>query len=255
MAKTLEELAWLYVNMERYGDAEVLFVRAVEILERMADSRYGLGCTIAALAFVVEQQGRAAEAEAMYRTTFGQGSHLKFLEAAPLSRLLSAQGRTEEAQPFYETALNALGQYLMRLYRNGIYYTQERWHRLATIGRIFEDEKMSKIALKVQEKRLGLAHPVTQKTVQALLKILHEKGKMDKEEELLQRCKDAGVDVPPYPKKEQLESKAGGGEGDNVGQNEESVATSEDSGEEIVQNELDSPQGRSAKSLGKMRAF
>ncbi len=246
----MEDLAWLYVDMERFGDAEVMFLRTVEIHERIIDA-FGLGRDLAALAFVVEQQGRAAEAEAMYKRVLDTG--LTFLGAAPLSRLLSAQGQTEEAQPLYETALDYLGWHLEWLYRNGIYETQERWHRFATIGRIFEDEEMSEIALRVQEEKLGLAHPVTQKTVQPLLKILHEKGKTDKEEALLQRCKDAGVDVPPYSEREQLESKAGDGEGDNAGRSEGTVVTGEDAGEEVAQNDIDSTPGTSAKSLGKRR--
>ena len=107
----------------------------------------------------------------------------------------------------------------------------------------------------MQEEKLGLAHPVTQKTVQALLKILHEKGKTDKEEALSQRCKDAGVDLRLCSEEEKLESKAGGGEGDNTGQNVETVVTGEEEGEGMVQNDLYSTPRRSAKRLGKMRAF
>ena len=252
----MKGLAWLYVNMERFGDAEALFLRAREVLERLPDRLHDLRRTVAALAFVVEQQGRASEAEAMYKTVLDEGSEwseLAFLGAAPLSRLLLAQGQTEKAQDLFKGALGALHRYLKWLYRKGIYDTQEQWHRLATIGRIFEDEEMSEIALEVQEEKLGLAHPVTQKTVQALLKIWHEKGKTDKEEALSQRCKDAGVDVPTYLEREQLESKAEGGEGDNAGQDEGTVVTSEDTSEGVVQNDLDLTPGMSAKSLGKRR--
>ena len=252
------DLASLYIDMERFGDAEVLLLRVVVISEREPDSVRGLGRTLATLAFVAEQQGRAAEAEAMYKGRLDQGpqsTEEQFLLAASLSRLFSAQGRTQEAQPLYETALNVLGGYLKWLYRNGIYRTLEAWHQLATIGRILEDEEMSEITLRVQEEKIGLSHPVTQKTVQALLKILHKRGKMDKEEALLRRCKDAGIDVAPYLENEKPESQAGAGEGDNAGQNEGSVATEEDSVEGAVQNVLDSTPGRSAKSLGKMRAI
>ena len=256
--KPMMDLAWLYIEMERFGDAEVLFLRAAELLEqRVPDSESGLKWTLATLAFIAEQQGRDGEAETLYRRVLDQSSQLpaiKFLAAAPLSRLLSAQGRTEEAQPLYETALDNLEKHLMWLYRNGVYRTQERWIELFTIGQIFEDEEMSQIALRVQEEKIGLVHPVTQKTVQALLKIWHKKGKTSKEEALLQRCKDAGVDVPLYLENEKPKSQAGAGEGENAGQNEGSVATEEGSGEGVVQSVLDSTPGRSAKSLGKMRA-
>ena len=251
------DLAWLYIDMGRFGHAEDLFFRVVEISEREPDYNLDLERTLTTLAFVAEQQGRAAEAEAMYKRTLDRGSgstEVQFLLAASLSRLFSAQGRTQEAQPLYETALNGLGGYLKWLYRNGIYSTQEPWHQLATIGRILENEEMSEISLRVQEEKIGLAHPVTQKTVQALLKILHKKGKMDKEEALLRRCKDAGIDVAPYLENEKPKSQAGAGEGDNAGQSEGSVATEEHSGEGVVQNVLDSTPGRSAKSRGKMRA-
>ena len=255
----IEHLAWLYIDMERFGDAEVLFLRAAGIFERIFDSGHRLKWLLATLAFVAEQQGRTTEAEAMCERVLNQGSQpytaVAFLGAAPLSRLLSAQGRAQDAQSLHETALNDLGEHLKWLYRNGIYNTQVDWHRLATIGRIFEDEDMSETALRVQEEKLGLAHPVTQKTAQALLKILHEKGKTNKEEALLQRCKDAGVDVPLYLENETPESQAGVGEGDHAGQNEGAVVTGEDSGEEIVQNDLDPTLGRSTKSLGKMRAI
>ena len=248
----IERLAWLYIDMERFGDAEVLFLRA-------ADSGHQRTWLLAAQAFVAEQQGRATEAEAMYERVLNQGSReyvaVEFLGAAPLSRLLSAQGRAHDAQSLHETALNDLGEWLKWLYHNGIYDTQENWRRLVTIGRIFEDEEMSETALRVQEEKLGLAHPVTQKTAQALLKILHEKGETDKEEALLQRCKDAGVDAPLYLENETPESQAGAGEGDNAGQNEGAVVTGEDSGEEILQNDLDPTLGRSTKSLVKMRAI
>ena len=253
---TMKGLAWLFIDTERFGDAEVLFLRIVEIFEPMLDRPVDLGQTIAALAFVIEQQGRAAEAEAIYKRILDQDQCVEeFLGAASLSRLLLAQGQIEKAQDLSKRALKTLRSYLEWLYRKGIYDTQERWHQLATIGRVLEDEEMSEIALKVQEEKLGLTHPVTQKTVQALLKILHEKGKTDKEEALLQRCKDAGVNVVPYLEREQQGSKAGGGEGDNAGQNEETVVTGEDEGEGVVQNDLDLAPGRSAKSLGKMRTF
>lgn len=251
-------LAGVFVDMERFGDAEVLFSRAVDILERIPDRPNDLGRTLAALAFVVEQQGRTVEAESMFKRVLDQGSQwtdLAFLGAAPLSRLLLAQGQIEEAQNLSKRALKTLRRYLKSLYRHGIYDTQEDWHQLATIGCIFADEEMSEIALKVQEEQLGLAHPVTQKTVQALLRILHGKGKTDKEEALSQRCKDAGVDVPPYSEREKPELKAGRGEGDNAGQNKGTVVTDKDRGERFVHNELNSTPGRSAKSLGKMRAF
>ena len=252
----IEDLAWLYVDMKRFGDAEVLFLRAVGILKQNHDKVFTLNRNLANLAFVVEQQSRAAEAEAMYRRVLDQDSQwmfLEFLGAAPLSRLLSAQGRTEEAQLLYKTALVNLGWDLESLYRNGIYKTQGKWHQLATIGRVFEDEEMSEMALRVQEEKLGLAHLVTQRTVQALLRILHEKGKTDKEEELLQRCKDAGVDVPRFSEKEKLESKPGSGEVVDVGQNDATVAMGRDADDEVVQEDLDSTPGRSAKSLGKRR--
>ena len=254
----MNDLAWLYIDMERYGDAEVLFLRAVELLEREPKTIYGLKHTLANLAFVAEKQGRGGEAETLYRRVLDQSSQLpaiKFLGAAPLSRLLSAQGRSEEAQPLYETALNNLEKHLMWLYRNGIYRTQERWIELTTIGQILRDEKMSKIALRVQEEKIGLSHPVTQKTVQALLRILHEKGKTDQEEALLQRCKDAGIDVTLYLENEKPESQAGACEGDNARLTEETAVMSEDTGEGVVQNVLDSTPERSAKSLGKMRAI
>ncbi len=257
-AEAMGDLAWLYVDMERFGDAEALFLRAVEILERTPGKVYSLRRELATLAFVVEQQGRLAEAEALYKRVFDQDSQraeLEFLGAALLSRLLLAQGQIDEANNLTKRVLKALRRYLGWLYRNGIYDTQEAWHRLATIGRIFEDEEMSEIALEIQEKKLSLAHPVTQKTVQALLKILHEKGKTDKEEALLQHCKDAGVTISRYSEKEKLESKAEGGEGDDAGQNEGTVVTGEDTGGEIVQNDLDSTPARSARSLGKMRTF
>ena len=252
------DLAWFYIDMGRFGDAEFWFLRVVEISEREPNYDLGLGRTLTTLAFVAEQQGRAAEAEAMYKRTMdhrdSKSTEVQFLLAASLSRLLSAQGRTQEAQPLYETALNVLGRYLKWLYRNGIYTTQDAWHQLATIGRILENEEMSEISLRVQEEKIGLAHPMTQKTVQALLKILHKKGKMDKEEALLRRCKDAGIDVAPYLENEKPKSQAGAGKGDNAGQSEGSVATEEHSGEGVVQNVLDSTPGRSAKSRGKMRA-
>ena len=256
--KAIRGLAWLYVDMERFGDAEVLFLRAVGPLERKPDRVYPLGLDLAALAFVVEQQGRAAEAEALYRTILNQGSQwprLGFLGAAPLSRLLLAQGQVEKAQDLSKRALKALRRYLKWLYRNGIYNTQEEWHEGATVGQVLKDEKMSEIAMRVQEEKLGLAHPVTQETVQALLKILHENGKTDKEEALSRRCKDAGVDVPQYSENEKLESKAGAGKRDNAGQNEGTVMTGEEAGEGVEQNDFDSTPGRSAKSLGKMRTF
>ena len=254
----IRDLAWLYVDMERFRDAEVLFLRADGILEGRSADAYYLGFHLAALAFVVEQQGRVAEAEAIYIKVLDQSSQwsgLGFLGAAPLSRLLLAQGQVEKAQDLSKRALKALRRYLKWLYRNGIYDTQEEWHERATVGQVLKDEKMSEIAMRVQEEKLGLAHPVTQKTVQALLKILHEKGKTDKEEELLQRCKDAGVDVPRFSEKEKLELKAGAGERDNAGQNEGTVMTGEEAGEGIEQNDFDSTPGRSAKSLGKMRTF
>jgi tetratricopeptide (TPR) repeat protein len=204
-AVALRRLAWVYVDMRRFADAEPLLRRAVNIIDssgELGGFKLSSHYLVVTLASVIEQQNRVAEAEGVYRKVWDEVSQepdsyplTTIICAASLSRTLYAQERTQEAEPLHERALNSLERALTWLYRRGIYDTNDGWREFVTIGRVLEDEAMCKIALKVQEERIGIAHPVTKRTRQALVAILHGKGKAEEEEALVQRCEEAGLEL------------------------------------------------------------
>ena len=201
-ARALEKLAWIYIDMRRFADAERLLRRAVSIIDSSGEPNNSGPYYAVVLAFAVEQQNRVPEAEGVYRKVWdelsqdpGSETASEIVCAESLSRILYAQEHKREAETLHERALNTLERFLGWLYRRGIYDTNYAWHRLVTIGRVLEDEEMCKIALKVQEEKIGFAHPVTQQTRQALVAILHRKGKAEEEEAIVQRCKEAGLEL------------------------------------------------------------
>ena len=203
----LKDIARLYIDMDRFADAERLLRRAASIVESSDALRGSKGLDTdeyIELAFTIEQQSRLAEAKAFYRQALDKSLQHPdphpidiVLCTEPLSRVLFIQEHeyAQEAEFLHERALKNLEGALKWLYRNGIYNTQEWWYGLVTIGRILEDEEMSRIALKVQEEKMGFTHPVTQRTLQALVTILHGKGNVEEEEALLERCKEAGIAI------------------------------------------------------------
>ena len=203
----LKDTARLYIDMDRFADAERLLRRTASIFESSDALRGSRGLDTyeyIELAFTIEQQSRLAEAKAFYRQALDKSLQHPdphpidiVLCTEPLSRVLFIQEHeyAQEAEFLHEHALKNLEGALKWLYRNGIYNTQEWWHGLVTIGRILEDEEMSSIALKVQEEKMGFTHPVTQRTLQALVTIVHGKGNVEEEEALLERCKEAGIEI------------------------------------------------------------
>jgi len=114
---TLDGLAYACSLLRKYADAERLYWEAIKIKEQYCGSEsMETAASIKGLAAVYYDQGQFAEAEALGRrilkiieTVKGQGNE-EFVDAAMnLATLCAKQKKSDEAQLFYQRALEASG--------------------------------------------------------------------------------------------------------------------------------------------------
>ncbi len=112
-AKSVRNLAWLYLSQGKYAEAEPLYRQALAIYEKTLGAEHlDVGLILNNLAWLYYFQGKYAEAESfcqralnIYKKTLGLG-HPKVADSLThLAFLYYLQGRYAEAEPLYRQAL------------------------------------------------------------------------------------------------------------------------------------------------------
>jgi tetratricopeptide (TPR) repeat protein len=113
LARTLNDLAAVYSTQEKYAEAEPLYRRALEILERGEGAEQpDTATSLNNLAVLYDTQGRYSEAEALYRRALAIDEKTLGSEHADiatdlnnLAGLYDTQGKYDKAEPLYLRAL------------------------------------------------------------------------------------------------------------------------------------------------------
>ena len=185
VADSLNNLAWLYYEQSRYGEAEPLYDRALTIYE----AAHGLdhpwvASTLNNLALLYWEQGRYEEAEPLYEralsikeAVYGPEHPSVATTLNGLALLYEEQGRYGEAEPLYERALSiyeaALGPNHPRvastLNNLALLYAEQ--------GRYGEAEPLYERVLSITEAAYGPDHPDVAATLNNLALLYREQGR------------------------------------------------------------------------------
>ena len=170
LATSLDGLAELYYLQGRYGEAEPLYLRALQISEQQLGADHpDTASRLNNLAGLYESQGRYGEAEPLYQRSLqiyeqqlGADHPNTAQSLNNLAALYKSQGRYGEAKPLFQRSLQIREQQLGVDHPHtasslnnlaGLYYSQ---------GRYGEAEPLYLRALAILLNRLGDDHPKTQ---------------------------------------------------------------------------------------------
>lgn len=180
----------------RYGEAELLFQRALHIRERILGSDHPeVARTLNYLALLFWTQGKYAEAEPLYRRALHireqvLGSHHSDVARTinNLALLFWTQGKYEQAEPLYQRALRIYERTLgpdhpevARILDNlAVLYAEQ--------GKHAEAEAFYQRALRISERSLGPEHPQVAMPLNGLANLSREQGKYAEAEQLYRRA-------------------------------------------------------------------
>lgn len=143
VAKILSNLAYANWLKERYSEAELLYLKALELNRQLLGEEHPIiASSLNDLACLYEAQGRYSEAEPLYQTALSLNQ-----------RLLG------DEHPSIASSLSNLA---------GFYAIQ---------GNIYEAEALYRQALKLNEKLLGGDHPIVASTLNYLANLHHSQGR------------------------------------------------------------------------------
>ncbi len=195
LARSLNDLAFLYATQGRYVDAEPLFKRSLAIREKaLGPAHLDVAQGLNNLAGLYQAQGRYADAEPLYKRSLairekalGSGHPDVALGLNNLAALYQAQGRIADAEPIYKRSIEirekALGpehldvatsfNNLAELYRDQ--------------GRYADAEPIYKRSLAIKEKALGPEHPDLALGLNNLAGLYQDRGRYADAEPLYNR--------------------------------------------------------------------
>jgi len=195
VARLLNDLAKIYVDEYRYGEAEPLLERALSICESAAaPDPLDLANILNNLAVICREQERYEEAERLYRRALAilqrdlGEYHPEF--GRTLNNLAGVYvGRDDaEAEKVLSRALAVKEKTLGSDHPN-IAYTVENLaivHR--NLGDLSEAEKLHRRALSIREKALGANHPDVALSLHGLANISRDHRRYDEAEKLHERA-------------------------------------------------------------------
>ncbi|MBE9180882.1 tetratricopeptide repeat protein [Oculatella sp. LEGE 06141] len=197
------DLAWLaelYRSQGRYGEAEPLYLRALDIGEAQLGANHPAVATrLNNLAGLYKLQGRYGEAEPLYlraldisEAQLGANHPDVATSLNNLANLYRSQGRYGEAEPLYLRALD-IGEAQLGANHPDV---ATRLNNLANLyrsqGRYGEAEPLYLRALDIGEAQLGANHPDVATSLNNLAGLYHLQGRYGEAEPLYLRALDIG---------------------------------------------------------------
>ena len=187
-------LARVYSAQGRYGEAEQLFRKTLEIAEWGAEHRWRLVYT-ADLADMYRDQGRYAEAEPMLaktlqteRKVLGDGHKLTLRSMHYLGRVLTALEHYEDANDLLTKGLMLGRQQLREGHPETLRFVDALAVLHTKLGNDVEAERCFKEALQGRQKELGEDHPETLESKNDLGVLYKEQGRYDEADPLLRQA-------------------------------------------------------------------
>ncbi len=196
LATSLSYLAALYRSQGRYGEAEPLFVRSLQIIEQQLGTDHpDTATSLNNLAALYESQGRYSEAEPLYvrslqirEQQLGADHPDTATSLNNLALLYESQGRYGEAEPLYVRSLQIKEQQLGADHPT----TATSLNNLANLydsqGRYGEAEPLYARSLQIREQQLGPDHPTTATSLNNLAGLYDSQGRHGEAEPLVARA-------------------------------------------------------------------
>ena len=195
IAKILSNLAYANWLKERYSDAEMLYLKALELNKQLLGEEHPVvASNLNDLAYLYESEGRYLEAEPLYAKALSLNQRLLGEEhpstASTLSNLAglyAVQGRYAEAEILYTQALELNEQVLgedhpivasILNYLATLYYNQ---------GGFDQAEVLSIRSLEIRRRRLGNDHPDVATSLNNLAALYKSQGRYSEAEPLYQQ--------------------------------------------------------------------
>jgi CHAT domain-containing protein/tetratricopeptide (TPR) repeat protein len=199
----VNNLALLYQKQGRYGEAEPLFLRALEARERILGPEHpNTLALVTDLASLYQDQGRYAEAERLYLRALEASERIlgpehpdTLILVNNLASLYQDQGRYGESGPLYLRALEASGRVLGSEHPNTLYSVNNLALFYRSQGRHSEAGPLLRKTLKNSERILGPEHPVTLSLINNLATIYEDQGRYGEAESLYVRALEANEHV------------------------------------------------------------
>jgi tetratricopeptide (TPR) repeat protein len=184
------------VERAEYAEAEPLYLRALEIRERLLGANHpDTASSLNNLALLYQTQGRYTEAEPLYQRALSiyerqlGGDHLDTaLNFNNLAYLYNAQGKYAQAEPLLKRALEIYEQQLGADHPD----TVSSLNNLAALyqaqGKYTQAEPLLRRALEIYEQQLGADHPDTANSLNNLAALYQAQGKYAQAEPVLRRA-------------------------------------------------------------------
>ena len=194
--RSINNLAFLYGAQGRYGEAELLYRRALAASEKVLGSEHPFTLSsVNNLAASYEAQGRYREAEPLFRRALAArekvlgSKHPDTLSSVNnLAFLYKAQGRYGEAEPLYQRALAASEKALGPEHPDTLGSVNNLADLYRAQGRYGEAEPLFRRALAASVKVLGPEHPDTLISINNLAALYQEQRRYGEAEPLFQRA-------------------------------------------------------------------
>ena len=195
LATSLGYLAALYRSQGRYGDAEPLYQRSLQIREQQLGADHpDTATSLNNLAELYRSQGRYGEAEPLYQRSlqidqqvYGEDHPEIATDLNNLAALYESQGRYGEAEPLYQRSLQIYEQQLGAEHPT----TATSLNNLAGLyksqGRYGEAEPLYLRSLQIIEQQLGADHPTTATSLNNLAALYRSQGRYGEAEPLFLR--------------------------------------------------------------------
>lgn len=202
-ASQLNRQAVALLGEGRYGEAESLFRRAIELSERLFGPDHpNTMSSVVGLAATYQRQRRFAEAEPLYRRAlaateqnFGQEhpETLSLVEA--LTRLYADQQRAADAEPLFRRLWTARQRAVGNEHPDSLRAEFGLAATLVLQGRLAEAEPLLLHVLNARRRVLGPDHPDTLYAVNNLAILYRRQGRYAEAEPLLRQSLEAGQRV------------------------------------------------------------
>jgi tetratricopeptide (TPR) repeat protein len=185
VGESLNNLALVYADQRKYGEAEELYKRALAVREQALGTTHpAVGQTLNNLARVYRDQGKYGDAERLYKRALmvreqalGPSHPDVAATRSDLAAVPSEQGRHEEEETKAEGVTPAAAQ---ALHSRGLAAWRE--------GKYSEAEGLYKRALAIREQALGASHPDVGTTLNNLALVYRAQGKYGEAEGLLKHA-------------------------------------------------------------------
>jgi tetratricopeptide (TPR) repeat protein len=191
-----KQLAGMFVNQDRYLEAETMYKRALAMRKKLRGSKHRSTLNIINdLGILYSYQGRYPEAEAMFEHALAcREKGLGFEHADTLMTVNSlgnvylVQGKLVQAEAMYKRALAGKGKALGPGHSTTLVTVNSLGNLYLVQGKLVQAEAMYKRALAGYEKTLGPTHTTTLDTVNNLGILYSNQGRLIEAEAMLKRA-------------------------------------------------------------------